>query len=350
MGEDNEDYEQDNSLEGQNPIEGQDPIEQEGTSTQEPELSTEDYDRLSTLLEKPEEELTDEDRSFMEANSDFIEEEVSLQQSLQAILDYEDDEQTINEGSPEEIASFIIKRDSKVKQRARIDAYQELRDRDPELYNAIDYVLRGGKSRDFYNSAQAIDTQEIKDEQIAKSVLKSFYTAKGISEPVINNIINGFGTEDDLIKHAKEISVAEIKQKEAEQYEIIRQQKENQERLNNYADQITNTLNEKITKGEIGEFIIPLEKRKEFDKYIRSKTNVYPNGELSVTTRFPREQLDGVLQAEWFRFVNGDLNKLIKRKAASLNAQGLKKRMRTERPKSGVSGKPGFTLRELSNT
>ena len=334
------------------PTEGQNEQNiQENTESSQGEMPTvEEHDRLESLLETEEESWSDEDAEFYKKFSHLVEDAPDTQASLQQILNYEASEATITSGNAEEMAAYILERDKNIAPRLEQSFFNRFAQLDPELANAMSYVMQGGNSRDFYNSAEAIDNNEITDKHVARSILQTHYATKGINSSVVENIIAGFESEELLIEHAKELSELSKNEKIEKQKAIIAQQQEEQNRLSNLAITAASNISQKIERGAVGTFVVPVEQRTKFDEYIRTNTRVLSNGELAITTRFKQEDLDAILQAEWFKFAGGDLTKLIQRSASTMKATELKKRLKVERPSGNSSGGRKFSLGDMSNT
>jgi hypothetical protein len=310
-----------------------------------------DAERLERIANS-EEELSEEDKAYLEKHGDKLEDESSIQEDIQGLLSFEYGEEIIKEGTPDEVAKFAEVYGNYRAEEAEKNVWQALYNIDPELYEAYIYASKGGNFRDFIEGTVSYSEVELSDDDTdrAKAIVSSYLKKTGQPEKVVKMIVNQLEDEGELVETARGYISLEVEESREIKEHKLREQQEEQNRLMQMADNASTYIHKQIVNtGNIGDMLIPVNSRKEFDSYVRSKMQVLPNGNFKITEEFNKEQLDNILQAEYFKFKDGNLAEIVKKKAASENVKRIKKAVESTKINSKTTSDPNkFQLSDLS--
>lgn len=183
-----------------------------------------------------------------------------------------------------------------------------------------------------YSSIKIVDNVE--NEDVQRQVIKADLEAQGLSAKRIDALIKNIYDSGELYEESKESlnRLKEIQKEELVKYEQEVAQKEQikKETLDSFSKVITAN----ITKGQLGDFIIPDKDKQPFYNYL-AKHVQYTNGEFVMAVPLTKEptELMKQLQTEFFRYKQGNLRDIIVKQAVTENTKRLKK---TIKESSGI--------------
>lgn len=183
-----------------------------------------------------------------------------------------------------------------------------------------------------YSSIKIVDNVE--NEDVQRQVIKADLEAQGLSAKRIDALIKNIYDSGELYEESKESlnRLKEIQKEELVKYEQEVAQKEQikKETLDSFSKVITAN----ITKGQLGDFVIPDKDKQPFYNYL-AKHVQYTNGEFVMAVPLTKEptELMKQLQTEFFRYKQGNLRDIIVKQAVTENTKRLKK---TIKESSGI--------------
>jgi hypothetical protein len=281
-------------------------------------------------VEEEEEDLESEEE---EENEDSEQEKTSLDEAaafyskVSSITgnDVEVDYGDVDPISPEGVA---------IRERALVDKtiedfVERIKNNYPQVYEALEYAHNGGDVEDLFRGQKDYSKVQIQedDEDHAKQILTEYYQAKGITSDarIKRMIMADAESEDGLVKTAqgvlKEMADAQA-QERAE--ELATQQREAQAQ-HARDKKFLESMQQVISTRSLGNFSIPSSRdAAEFFSYVKQHLQRDGQGGYLIITQVDPSQIEQQLQAEYFKYKNGNLEGLIKRKAATAQAQRLR--------------------------
>jgi hypothetical protein len=280
--------------------------------------------KVVSILAKPENERTQEDKTFLAANYDADEQApTNVYQAVDEITGrpVEVDYEGVAPNSPE----GVIKREEVIRKQAAAEYDDMLKESFPDAYRYMKHLQKGGKAEDYftpqnrdYTSVVLTKTNVNGQESFYRSALE----AKGNKPAQIEALIQLAKDKGTLFDDAKgELEALQERQQLKEEQEELQEQQRLQREQQATVGFVT-ALHKEIEKG-VGGNPIPLKDRMAFRSFIQDYT-MYKDGQFMVVRTLDTKNLSKEIQAEWFRFKGGDINSIAQTKAKTLNAVKIK--------------------------
>jgi hypothetical protein len=243
------------------------------------------------------------------------------------------------EGVDPETPEGAFKREQAI-QRVAYDSYEEQLSKSyPREYQALVMRMNGEDPSVLYRNEDDLTSIELKedDEVTQKQILRKDFKAKGLSDKQADLMVKSSFEEGTLFEDAKEAQARaiEVDKKKNEEYQkqIELQRKEDEKVITSFGANI----NQAITKGVIGDFVIPEKDKQGFYNYLAENVK-YENGKFYVITPLQSDdELPKQLQAEFFKYKKGNLNDIIVKKAITMETKRLKSKLSSEKTDQGVT-------------
>lgn len=274
---------------------------------------------------EPEPEPTPVPEKEITGNND----EDGLILSLAGKLGYEFAEDEEYEDSEEGLISFIEKQKEIGAQEIVTNYFNNVHPKAGELFDLVSMIsdLPGEDQEEiisefFKGKSPEIDFKSIdlKDENVQKSVLRTFFRNNGYSEEQITKKIDKFEIAGLLEDEAEEASVLLAKAQEKEIAEVMRREKALADKRKDDSRRYYESLKQTVDTGKVGNFTIPVSERKSTFDYIATGEALTKLNELWSTT-------EGRVQLSLMLKNNFKLDKYIDQAAATKNTSKLRERL-----------------------
>lgn len=297
-----------------------------------PDATTEDEP------EEPEnpEEPTDEDEpadDFFAAVDNLYGEDINSQ------IDFEGVDPTTPEG--------VFKREQFLMDKARRDMDEFLRQTDPRGYAYLLHRKNGGTDEDFMASGASFGLPALEQLQDSVDLQKSIYTRalkeRGNSDRQVQTLVEAAIKGGFLAEEAEAAYQYLDETEKAYLDSLDKEVKQSQQRFLDDVDNFNNTLTETVKTMALK---IPEAKQKGFLDNFSDKVK-YEGGKFFLVEELDAKSLAKILDREYFGYVNGDLTKLVEKRADTKNAQRLKLKAdkatnRSMPPQRDDNGSEGF--------
>lgn len=348
-----------NSLEDENLLDNEEGLEEEQEEEDEPVITPVKKTKTAPPAPKkakkneppkpaePEEEEEEEEQEEVldstdtpEGDAEENEEDVSrvFYEKVQSItgVEVEVDYTGVDPISPQGVAL----REKALVEKTIDDFIERLAEHYPAVHRALEYAHAGGDIADLFRSEKDFSKVTIADddEAHARLVLQDYYQAKGITnEGRIKRMIDADAETDEGIVKVAQSALAEMvaEQNAQNQQKLVKAQQE-QEQARQSDQRFLGAISDLVKGGKLDTFKIPQSETQEFFQYVRQRVQRDGKGGYLLVSQLDPTQLEKQLQAEYFKFKKGDLDKLITIKATSLKAKDLKLRLggKENQPKS----------------
>ena len=253
----------------------------------------------------------------------------------------------------------VALREKALKEQTLNSFMEELEENYPQVYKVLQYASDGGDPADLFKQAAGRDYTKVNlgdtDTALAKEILKEYYTARGVkSEARIAKLIEtDEESEGGIVVEAK-AALAELAKEQEERTNnilVAQQQKAAEERKKNQV--LISAIDEVLDTRTLGTFKIGDKvEANEFKQYVLSNIRKTRDGKFELATNIDANNLEKVLQYQYFQFKKGDLGKIIQRQATTQATKNLSLRLKMEADKikrSGTSSdnKQGFTMKDF---
>lgn len=234
------------------------------------------------------------------------------------------------------------------------DFVDKLEQEYPAVHEALMYAHSGGDIADLFKTEKDYSKVTIgdDDEDHAKHVLTEYYEAKGITnEARVKRMIAADAESDEGLVKIAQAALAEMveEQNAQKQQALVTQQKQAEAQRQN-DQKFLGSISELLKGGKLDSFKVPSQDIPAFSQFVRQRVQRDGNGGYMIVTPVDPAQLEKQLQTEYFRFKNGDLNKLIQIKATTQNAEKLRLKIsqKENTPKStSAGGKTSGSLKDF---
>lgn len=289
---------------------------------EEPKKETESKSK-DVVEPEPEPTPTPEKETKVEDDDD------GLILSLADKLGYELAEGEEYEDSEEGLISFIEKQKEIGAQEIVTNYFNNVHPKAGELFDLVSMIsdLPEEDQEDiisefFKGKSPEIDFKaiDLKDENVQKSVLRTFFRNNGYSEEQITKKIDKFEIAGLLEDEAEEASILLAKAQEKEAAEVIKREKALADRRKDDSRRYYESLKQTVDTGKVGNFTIPVSERKSTFDYIATGEALNKLNELWATT-------EGRVQLSLMLKNNFKLDKYIDQAAATKNTSKLRERL-----------------------
>lgn len=290
--------------------------------------------------EEEEEETTkdgeDDNQDDPEEAQKFFE-EVEKITGQEIDVDYGD----VNPLSPQGVAI----REKAIRESALDGFLEDMEVKYPMVFKALTHASNGGNVADLFTTATGRDYSTVqigeKDEPLAKEILKEYFKSKGIkSDARISRLIQDAEESDEgIITEAKAV-LQELKdEQEEKRNKVLEEQKLVKEADQKRDKLLVSAIDEVLETGKLGTFKIPSrQEAADFKKFVIQNVRKTPDGKYELAMGLDSSNMEKVLQAHYFQFKKGDLDKLIQIKASTVGAQKLKLKLESEKAKQKTTG------------
>lgn len=314
---------------------------EEEENEEEEEESDEEEDESKTSEENEEEEDEDEDPS------EFYK-EVEKLTGQEVEVEYGD----VSPTSPQGVAI----REKAVSETAVDNFLGYLEENHPAAFKALQHSYNGGDIADLYKVANTRDYSKVElkddDKDLAKELIKEYYQSKGVKNPgKITRILElAEDSEEGVVAEAKGI-LTELKDEQVKKEQEVLKAAETSKKEQQRRDQVfVSALDEVLESGKLDSFkLAGKAEASEFRQFVLKNVRKAKDGGYEVATQLDPNNLEKVLQYQFFQFKKGDLSKLISIKAATENTKKLKFRIGEEKSKLKKTASDDRTKKDKLN-
>lgn len=234
----------------------------------------------------------------------------------------------------------------------------ELEHKFPQVYRALEHANNGGDVAELFNQSVSRDYSKIElkdgDENLAKEILKEYYKSRGVkSEEKIKKLIE---TDEDssngLITEAKGALDELRAEQEEERAEILESQKRKAEDQKKRDNLLVTAIDDILEARKLGNFkIVDRAEARQFKEFLISSVRRTGEGKYEFATPIDPQNMEAMLQYQFFQFKKGDLAKIIQQKATTANVEKLRLKVKNEQTKvkksTGSERTSGFSMKDF---
>jgi hypothetical protein len=264
-------------------------------------------------------------------------EEVEKITGQETEVDYGD----VNPLSPQGVAI----REKAIRESALDGFLEDMEVKYPMVFKALTHASNGGNVADLFTTATGRDYSTVqigeKDEPLAKEILKEYFKSKGIkSDARISRLIQDAEESDEgIITEAKSVLQELQEEQEVKRNKVLEDQKVLKEADQKRDKLLVSAIDEVLETGKLGTFKIPSrQEAADFKKFVVQNVRKTPEGKYELAMPLDSGNMEKVLQAHYFQYKKGDLEKLIQIKASTVGAQKLKLKLESEKAKQRTAG------------
>lgn len=289
----------------------------------EPEPKSKDEPPVDPKDNEPKNEPKDDDPKGEDEDEDFI-------ASLASKLGYELGEDEAYEDSEEGLIAFIEKQKEIGAQEIVTNYFNNVHPKAGELFDLVNMIADLPEedqeeiiSEFFKGKSPELDYKSIdlKDENVQKSVLRTFFRNNGYSDEQITKKIEKFEIAGLLEDESMEAATLLAKAQEKEAAEVIKREKAAADKRRRDSELYYQNLRKTVDSGKVGEFTIPVSERKAVFEFIAKGEALNKINELWATPE-GRVQLAILLKNDF------KLDKYISREASTQRVSSLKERLK----------------------
>jgi hypothetical protein len=311
--------------------------------------------RLAELKAKPEAELTAEEKAELAAATpaEVVDEDptsfwkdVDKLRGEEIVIKWEDHKNV--DGTPVDPVSpeGALIREKALEARAIEKFEMHLMQTDPRSYAYILHRQRGGSDEDFF-AKKTISLPEYEtfkgSVDLQQKVYRESLIRKGVSEKQAKSLVDLAVKDNEILELAdaayKEYETSHAKELKDVADQIERETKQFEESV----AAMSTMLTKEISSNESMKFIVPDSKKAEFNQFVRNHIREQ-EGKFYVAQEISKDTIGKVLEGLYLRFVNGDLNQLVQRRAQTTVTNRL--RSAAAKTTSIVPGKETTTNRK----
>lgn len=304
--------------------------EEDEEEEEEQEEEEEDVKDKTKTGDESEEEEEEEDDS--ETATKFFE-QVEKITGRELDIDYGD----VNPLSPQGVAL----REQALVESTLDNWLEEIETKFPQVFQALQHANNGGNPAELFTQTAGRDYTKVElkdtDEDLAKDILKDYFKGKGVkSEEKIKKLIEAYeDSENGLVKEAQ-IALDELRaEQEDQRSRVIEEQKKKADEQKKKDSLLVTAIDEVIESKKLGNFkITDRVEARQFKEFLIKSVRRTTNGGYELATPVDSQNLEKILQYQFFQFKNGDLSKIIQQGAATVNAEKLKLKLKTEQSKT----------------
>lgn len=323
----------------------EDSLEEEEEAKPEKKEKKEKKEKVETpedsTLETEDEEEQESEQDAPDATKFF--EEVGKLTGYDLDVEYGD----VDPLSPQGVAI----REKAVREAVLDDFLLEIEEKYPQAYKVLQHSYNGGNVAELFSQTTSRDysTVELKegDDNLAKEILKEYYKSRGVkNEAKITKMIEADeDSEGGLLSEAKS-ALEELKsEQETKRNEVIEAQKQKAAEQKKKDSILVASVDEVLETRKLGSFkISDNTEAREFKKFVLSGIRKTADGKYEFASPIDQNNIEKLLQYEYFKFKKGDLSKIIQQKATTENTEKLSLRLKTEQQKT----KKGTTEQQVS--
>lgn len=309
------------------PPESAAPLEEEKPEADAEVSEEEEVEEVEDTIEEDdleEEEYEEEEEEDEETEEDKVLDESIVGEVLSS-LGFEVDEEY--EDTPEGLAKMTQDLGAKMAE----DQLDQLFGNFPLIQQHLEYVLSGGDSQQFmkaYDPDNDYGQLTISDNDIRtqRSVLATYFKAKGHEDEFINELLEDYEDNGKLFSKAEQAKKALAQSQATYREELVQKQREEQKVKMQEQQEFWNNVYETIDNSE--EFAglrVPKREKSKFFDYLSKP--VTKEGYTQRDLDHQDSEMEVKLAIDYLMFKGFDLSKLIEKKAKTTNAKSLRDRI-----------------------
>lgn len=225
----------------------------------------------------------------------------------------------------------------------------------PEIQQHLEYVLNGGRSGDFYNQGNRLNSVSninLSEDNVnmQRAVLVEYFRAKGHEDSFIQEMIDDYSTADKLYDKSVKAQDALIKYEEANKSKLIAEQKQNHAKQKKEAQEFWNGVSDTVQNArEFSGIVVQEKDKKKFFDYISKPVNKQGNTQRDID--HGGAEMDVKLAIDYLMFKGFKLDDMIKAKAKTEAAKTLRTQIKSGKAKSvkGAKGKSKSMATDLDS-
>ena len=307
------------------------PKKDKSSKVKAPKDEEENEEEEEESEEEESEESEEENEEDEEDPSEFYK-EVEKLTGQEVEVDYGD----VAPNSPQGVAL----REKAVGETAVDNFLGYLEENHPAAFKALNHSYNGGDIADLYKVANTRDYTKVElkddDKDLAKELIKEYYQSKGVKNPgKITRILElAEDSEEGIVAEAKGI-LTELKEDQVKKEQEVLKAAETSKKEQQRKDQVlVSAVDEVLESGKLDSFKLGGKaEASEFRQFVLRNIRKAKDGGYEVATQLDPNNLEKILQYQFFQFKKGDLSKLISIKATTENTKKLKFRMGEEKSK-----------------
>ena len=222
----------------------------------------------------------------------------------------------------------------------------------PLIQQHLEYVLSGGDSQEFMKAYDPqLDYDKITisedDARSQKAILSNYFSTKGHDEAFVKEMVDDYEDSGKLYQKAeaakKALATMQVKQRQ----ELVKSQKEQQEKQLKKQDEFWNWVYETLEKNqEFAGLSVPVKEKSKFFDYLSKP--VTQEGHTQRDLDHSDASLDVKLAIDYLMYKGFNLDKIINTKVKTKKAQSLRdkisKNQETVKSARKVSRKKGGSV------
>lgn len=237
--------------------------------------------------------------------------------------------------SPEGVALYS----NAVRTQALESFLEEIETKYPKVFKALEHANAGGDPAELFKITASRDYSKVTigetDEALARQILTEYYKSKGISnEAKIAKWIEGDeDSEQGLVGAANEYLKELQASQKASEDEIVAKQKVSRQEESKKDGLLLSAIDDVVGSGKLGSFKFASKQEQiDFKKYVTSTAKIRKtsDGKYEFATAIDPQNLEKILQYQFFEWKKGELDKFITVKASSQNAAKLRLKVAEE--------------------
>lgn len=203
----------------------------------------------------------------------------------------------------------------------------------PDLYQVLEIAANGGDYKKAYQQLAPI--KEVSDDESAKKVLVDYYKAKGLSDKVINTVLEDLELEEGLIEQANAINAEKLEEQKALAAREVEQAKAAQQKIEQENLAFIDKLKNKISSKNINGFTLQNSELKGVMQEVIQHTQRTADGRYTISLPMDSEDaLNAALQAFIVYSKKGNLDQYLARKKTTLTLNQMMKSKQTSNSKA----------------
>ena len=246
----------------------------------------------------------------------------------------------------------LLKLTQDVGQKLAEDQMGQLFNKFPLIQQHLEYVLSGGDSQEFMKAYDPqLDYDKITisedDARSQKAILSNYFSTKGHDEAFVKEMVDDYEDSGKLYQKAeaakKALATMQVKQRQ----ELVKSQKEQQEKQLKKQDEFWNGVYETLEKNqEFAGLSVPVKEKSKFFDYLSKP--VTQEGHTQRDLDHSDASLDVKLAIDYLMYKGFNLDKIINTKVKTKKAQSLRdkisKNQETVKSARKVSRKKGGSV------
>jgi len=231
----------------------------------------------------------------------------------------------------------VAHRENFIREKAMEDFDNYLSTSDPRSYAYLMHRRAGGNDEDFFGDSRGFQLPSTEELAASADVQASLYKEELMMinqlDPTTAQLIVDAAIKDNTLKDKATLSWNKLDKAQKDQLEELKAAKTDEEKV--FRDSL-NVLNNSINttiKSEMG-FVVPEAMQPAFQKFVIDNLR-YENGKFFVVQPFGTEGIKTAMEALFFQFQKGDLQKIVTKQAKTEAAHRLRLKLKDSKAAPG---------------